>query len=536
MDTSTAPGTDADNTPATVPHDLTCIQCGYNLRALLPEGKCPECGTRVADSLQSIESLELTSSPVLLNLRRLFLRVAILTGASLLACQVDTVRWDLISATSNIATAMQFAVNRGTLLIACLSAAALTLRRAVSNPGLPTWLGEQLAARARRHATLTLWGIISAAICLIAYTVFIGAAYSTALRGHARLTQWLVFFTGWLLPVLILLTIPLIAIVVGVLLRGVLLARTDSKNARRVRIAVAVIVAIAIIGALPQLAMFTTLLLFRSRYSLLYSLGIVSDIPPVWLDVCATFALLGVAVLLAAALRLTRPAAELPATTSAAAGPLRNAARSAAWFASCAGMFLMVMSARTSAADLLGGRNYVSNNPGLAAVFTCLLIVLAILLHLFIGLRTAARAGSITARSLERNTALAVLLAIALPLLMEFVRIIRVRPAGDSLVSAAGAVLLAYAFRDFGSCAAVSIPAGSRYANRPIQFAWTGLGATCLLLLLSRLYGVVCGSRADMALAQVFEFSQHWLPLLAACAFGIAFVLLGRQINHAIRE
>ena len=30
--------------------DLTCLHCGYNLRGLLPEGDCPECGTAVARS------------------------------------------------------------------------------------------------------------------------------------------------------------------------------------------------------------------------------------------------------------------------------------------------------------------------------------------------------------------------------------------------------------------------------------------------------------------------------------------------------
>ena len=31
--------------------DLTCLHCGYNLRSLLPDGACPECGTAVARSI-----------------------------------------------------------------------------------------------------------------------------------------------------------------------------------------------------------------------------------------------------------------------------------------------------------------------------------------------------------------------------------------------------------------------------------------------------------------------------------------------------
>ena len=30
--------------------DLACLACGYNLRGLLPDGACPECGTAVGRS------------------------------------------------------------------------------------------------------------------------------------------------------------------------------------------------------------------------------------------------------------------------------------------------------------------------------------------------------------------------------------------------------------------------------------------------------------------------------------------------------
>ena len=36
----------------TIEHDLSCMSCGYNLRALPPAGLCPECGTDIARSTQ----------------------------------------------------------------------------------------------------------------------------------------------------------------------------------------------------------------------------------------------------------------------------------------------------------------------------------------------------------------------------------------------------------------------------------------------------------------------------------------------------
>lgn len=34
-----------------IDHDIVCSACGYNLRGLLPDGKCPECGTPIAESV-----------------------------------------------------------------------------------------------------------------------------------------------------------------------------------------------------------------------------------------------------------------------------------------------------------------------------------------------------------------------------------------------------------------------------------------------------------------------------------------------------
>ena len=39
-------------------HDVSCIQCGYNLRMLRQEGICPECGRSIAESVADFERKE----------------------------------------------------------------------------------------------------------------------------------------------------------------------------------------------------------------------------------------------------------------------------------------------------------------------------------------------------------------------------------------------------------------------------------------------------------------------------------------------
>lgn len=41
-----------DSTPESISADLSCIHCGYNLRGLYPDGRCPECGELIQDSRQ----------------------------------------------------------------------------------------------------------------------------------------------------------------------------------------------------------------------------------------------------------------------------------------------------------------------------------------------------------------------------------------------------------------------------------------------------------------------------------------------------
>jgi len=38
--------------PATLDRDVTCLNCGYNLRGVSPAGDCPECGMRIAVALR----------------------------------------------------------------------------------------------------------------------------------------------------------------------------------------------------------------------------------------------------------------------------------------------------------------------------------------------------------------------------------------------------------------------------------------------------------------------------------------------------
>jgi len=37
-----------------IDHDLPCVACEYNLRGLSPEGRCPECGNLIIDSINRI--------------------------------------------------------------------------------------------------------------------------------------------------------------------------------------------------------------------------------------------------------------------------------------------------------------------------------------------------------------------------------------------------------------------------------------------------------------------------------------------------
>jgi hypothetical protein len=69
------PSPDAAN--STLDKDVACVACGYNLRGLRPDGRCPECGRAVADSLKSEHWSQADPKYV----RRLLLGLAILALA-----------------------------------------------------------------------------------------------------------------------------------------------------------------------------------------------------------------------------------------------------------------------------------------------------------------------------------------------------------------------------------------------------------------------------------------------------------------------
>lgn len=57
-----------------IAEDKLCIDCGYNLRGLKPEGRCPECGGAVGASLRGHE-LQAASLPWLRSIRRGFVLI-----------------------------------------------------------------------------------------------------------------------------------------------------------------------------------------------------------------------------------------------------------------------------------------------------------------------------------------------------------------------------------------------------------------------------------------------------------------------------
>ncbi len=52
---------------ACVDRDVSCVTCGYNLRGLQEDGRCPECGEKVCDTLQNV--LVMADRKLILGLR-----------------------------------------------------------------------------------------------------------------------------------------------------------------------------------------------------------------------------------------------------------------------------------------------------------------------------------------------------------------------------------------------------------------------------------------------------------------------------------
>src|SRR5215217_4377447 len=76
-------GSDArsgDGAPAVIASDRACVHCGYNLRGLTRESRCPECGCPVSDSF--VANYFLQADPKWL--RFLHAAVVLLVAASVL--------------------------------------------------------------------------------------------------------------------------------------------------------------------------------------------------------------------------------------------------------------------------------------------------------------------------------------------------------------------------------------------------------------------------------------------------------------------
>jgi uncharacterized repeat protein (TIGR04138 family) len=93
-------------TPAvTINCDLACVKCEYNLRGLMTDGKCPECGAPIEATLESVPPGEIPElEDVILNIRRRrYEPLASAAGASIDAVMIvhDAVRHATLIARRN---------------------------------------------------------------------------------------------------------------------------------------------------------------------------------------------------------------------------------------------------------------------------------------------------------------------------------------------------------------------------------------------------------------------------------------------------
>ncbi len=73
---------------ASVDRDVSCVTCGYNLRGLQEDGKCPECGEKVSDTLENV--LAMADRKLLVELRKTVTVLAIVR-VCLLVCVLSPV-------------------------------------------------------------------------------------------------------------------------------------------------------------------------------------------------------------------------------------------------------------------------------------------------------------------------------------------------------------------------------------------------------------------------------------------------------------
>ena len=142
--------------------DVLCIECGYNLRGLRPDGKCPECGNDVAPSLRGLK-LETASLPWLRSIRRGFVLLRYYFLASLVLVLVPVPLGMLLSTLPLRSPSVHglLALLFGGLLCGVLPVAACGFLLATRVEPRVAWRGEGWSARRLARiltvVTLGLW-------------------------------------------------------------------------------------------------------------------------------------------------------------------------------------------------------------------------------------------------------------------------------------------------------------------------------------------------------------------------------------------
>jgi len=137
--TSQAVPRDADGRLA---GDMACVQCGYNLRGLEPQGRCPECGSPVGESLRQ-DLLRFAGAEALRRVGRGAAMIVIGTLAHMAAVGLRvTFEWPL---RSRITTPMLHLLRGGCALVSLVSGAVVLV-------GIWWLTGRLRGAEGRRRA------------------------------------------------------------------------------------------------------------------------------------------------------------------------------------------------------------------------------------------------------------------------------------------------------------------------------------------------------------------------------------------------